>query len=161
STEAQFRLENSFRNERFWDEALDIAHGRKTAAFLQMLIETVRHASDHAAWITALADHEETRPADWLSKPYMFEIVARHLTRAIEALGPPGDISAPLLDLDGQDLSVILDKAGAANVLDAIIDPPNAVRLDLRIWAQPIAEKLGPDLVSRIRARERGPGKVI
>jgi hypothetical protein len=157
STEVQFRLENSFRNERLLDEALDIAHGRQTAAFLQVLAETVRHASDHAAWITALAGHEETRPADWLLKPYLFEIVARHLTRAIEALRPPGDVSAPLLDLNGQDLSGIFHQAGAARVLDALIDAPNAVRQELSVWAKPIAEKLGPELVERIRAKERAP----
>lgn len=161
SQEAELRIENSFRNRRLIDEALALAYGEKTAATLLLLAETIRQSSDHAAWIMALAGREEVWREDWLSEPDMFGIVARHLTRAIEALRPPGDVSAPLLDLDGQDLTVIFDKAGAANVLDAVIDPPNAVRQDLSVWAKPVAEKLGPDLVSRIRAKERAPGKTV
>ena len=72
---------------------------------------------------------------------------ARRLDKRVasHAHGTPG-VLTPIAARIGERVS--------ATVLDAVIDPPQS-RLGLREWAHSVADKLGDDLVDRIRERER------
>jgi hypothetical protein len=151
--EVEIRLEASFRQQDFAQAAFGYAFGPQTAAVLELLAEVLRYSANHADWVMALAstgDQAQKDPSDWLDDPDMFEIVARNLHRAIEALRPPEEPSTPLREHGtGFDLTQLFDRKGAGDVLKAIADPANAPQ-KLRPRAQQIADALGTEIVERL-----------
>ena len=140
STETQFRLENSFREEQLIAAALDPS-GRATA-FLHLISRAIHEAAQIAV--------DPDTGGDWLDQQPAFEAVKRSVERLFEAFEPPSQPS--------DDLSLVELKIGdhtSADLLDALVDPAGAVR-KLGPWARPLAAKLGPELVERIRTAERG-----
>ena len=152
STEAQLRLENSFRDQRLFDEALDIEYGDGTAGIVALLREIIKLVASTA-----------TRGATWMSHPVTFDQVIQAINLALDMLRPPGDPNhlslSDMLSSDGLD-PAMWKKAGqirAARLLDAVVDPP-AAKAGLGPRAKPLADKLGPELVDRIRAKD--PDKI-
>jgi hypothetical protein len=157
STEAQFRIENSFRDQRLFDEALDIEYGEGTAGIPALLKEVIKSiASD-------CVPSAGTPGATWMSHPVTFDQVIQAINLALDMLRPPGDPNhlslSDMLSSDGLD-PAMWKKAGqirAARLLDAVVDPP-AAKAGLGPRAKPLADKLGPELVDRIRAKD--PDKI-
>jgi len=152
STEVQVRLENSVRDQRLFDEALDIEYGDGTAGIVALLREIIKLVASTA-----------TRGATWMSHPVTFDQVIQAINLALDTLRPPGDPDHlsfnDMLWSEGID-PVMWKKAGqirAAVLLDAVVDPP-AANTGLGPRAKPLAEKLGPELVDRIRAKD--PDKI-
>ena len=157
--EAELRLQQSFRDDRSLDQALDFKFGGDMMAALLLIEGAFRQAEVECAWAKDLAG--QPGGANWATDPYVFDQTLRAMGRALETLRPPGDSAGPQKDEAGDDLSSLSASAGvraASTMLDAIIDPPNS---RFGRWAAPIAERLGPELVERIRAAEREPGKTI
>jgi hypothetical protein len=152
STEVQVRLENSVRDQRLFDEALDIEYGDGTAGIVALLREIIKLVASTA-----------TRGATWMSHPVTFDQVIQAINLALDTLRPPGDPDHlsfnDMLWSEGID-PVMWKKAGqirAAVLLDAVVDPP-AANTGLGPRAKPLAEKLGLGLVDRIRAAD--PDKI-
>jgi hypothetical protein len=156
------RLEHSYHKDESLDAALAFAYGEETAALLLVIAKVMEQAEAECSWVCRLA-RGEARGAYWAADPYFFDQTALAINRAFEALRPPGDPSGPARDDGGADLSAVASTAGtraAAAILDSLIAPSNAMRR-LGKWAKPIAKKLGPGLVKRLRQTERASGKTM
>jgi hypothetical protein len=140
------------RDQGVIDAALTLAFGKQPAAVARLLAEIIRVSSDHAAWVAALSGQEEAVSEEWLHNPAMFEVVARSVHRAVEALRPPGDIpeALPAADGTGDLMPIATDRA--RQLLYAVTAPEDP-RLPRGFGARvaPIVAMLGSELVQRIK----------
>jgi hypothetical protein len=157
STEAQFRLENSFREQQLFDEALDTDYGEGTAGIVALLKEVIRSIAS-----TCLPS-AGTPGATWTAHPTTFDQAVKGINLALETLRPPGDPDHLSLGdmLSSEGLAPgTWTRAGevrAAQMLHAVTDPDHAFA-GLGPRAKPLAKKLGLGLVDRIRAAD--PDKI-
>src|SRR5215471_9661741 len=149
SSEAEVRLENSFRDESLIDAAAILAHGERGAGFLRLCGEIVRVASEHATYLKALAGKDEISPEEWMDDPVAFEVVERSLRRMLKALRPgQRPKTLPAADGAGDLLSESGNAAiGRPNRMLVATARPDA-EFDAR--ARPIAKLLGAEVVARI-----------
>jgi hypothetical protein len=151
SEECEARLEHSLRDQLLFDEAIDIECGHGTAGIVALLREIIKRIASVSV-----------RGAAWMNHPVIFDQAVKAIDLALETLRPPGDPDHlsfnDLLSSEGFD-PVMWPKAGqirAANLLEAIVDPTANPGLGPR--AKMLAEKLGLELVDRIRAAD--PDKI-
>lgn len=157
STEAQLRLEASFRDQRLFDEALDTECGEGTAGVVALLREIIKRVASDCLPFAG------TPGATWMTHPVTYDQAVKAVNLALETLRPPGDpnrISAGDLIWSGGLDPRSWPRAGeirAALMLHAVTDPDRAFA-GLGPSAKPLAEKLGPELVDRIRGKD--PDKI-
>jgi hypothetical protein len=89
STEAQFRLEESFRSEDLLPRLLDLAYGREAAGLLLLIGECMRDAGPHAAFFAG-----EGVAGNWTAHPWSFRQIKEAITYLFEGLQPPGTSEA-------------------------------------------------------------------
>jgi hypothetical protein len=157
SEECEARLEHSLRDQRLFDEAIDTECGQGTAGILALLREIIRRvASDCLPFVGAPS-------ATWMAHPVTYDQAVKAINLALEALRPSGDPNRITLGelLWSEGLAPgIWPRAGevrAALMLHAVVNP-DAAFAGLGPRAKPLAEKLGPELVDRIRAKD--PDKI-
>lgn len=143
SEEIELRLRRSIDDEHQLRASFEFAD--RTTVFMHLLAKVFRNTAQ-------IAVDPETG-GDWLDQRPAFDAVKRGTERIFEAVEPT---PRPSDDLSLAELRI--GDHAAADALDALIEPSLAMR-NLGPWAGPIAQKLGPELVERIWAKERAPGK--
>jgi TraY domain len=133
STEAQFRLEQSFRGETGLYEALQLAFGKQGSEFLLLLGRALRNAP----FFISLTPED-----DWLSNPSAYAAAACQIELILEVLRPPGDaVPAIPAQAEEQAARLLWGLGGSA--------PPNT---PLAAWGQAAREALGPAVAARAAA---------
>jgi hypothetical protein len=92
SQEAEFRLEQSFRDQRIFDEALTLAYGPEGAAILAMvgeLIKSIGFWAPQFAMVDAAADRK------WIDDPFLFDEIVKAANRLFALLRPRGEPNPP------------------------------------------------------------------
>jgi hypothetical protein len=153
SEECEARLEHSLRDQRIFDEAIDTECGRGTAGILALIREIIKRVANDCLPFAG------TPGGTWMAHPVTFDQAVKAINLALETLRPPGDpnriTAGDLIWSEGLDPGS-WTRAGeirAALMLHAVTDPDHAYA-GLGPRAKPLAEKLGPELVDRIRAKD-------
>jgi hypothetical protein len=150
SQEAEARIEQTFRNENYLDQALDLAYGRRPAALLAVIARVMDDAGKFAGFD---ATRTAEGAADWLQNPDAVEQVKQALCEILSAFQPEG-YKTPNLQIElppGVGPSGGLPSPGvgfARGILEAIKNPDRGGSIGE--WAKPIREKLG-DLATQLR----------
>jgi hypothetical protein len=92
SQEAEFRIEQSFAEQRSLLEALDLAYGRELA-WLMLWMGEVMKDSGRLAGLIASGTLEGAQ--NWFSNPYAFAQAVESAKTMLEAISPAGDPTAP------------------------------------------------------------------
>jgi hypothetical protein len=136
SEECEARLEYSLRDQRLFDEAIDLEYGEGTAGILALLREIIQQVANEC-----LPRITRAPGATWMAHPPTYDQTIHAINFALEMLRPPSD---PPYVADNNTPGEI----SATIVLLAVAEPGFAP------LAKQLAEKLGPGLVDRIRAKE-------
>jgi TraY domain len=139
SQEAELRLEQSFRNDNYADQAMDLAYGLRLTALLKALGRVMVDAGPVAA-MRKTGRHQDA--VNWMSNAYAFDQAAEAVATVLEALQPEGDKTAPN-EIDNR-----LGEMMATGALIAIKD--RECGGELGDWARPVRERFG-EIVDRIR----------
>jgi hypothetical protein len=92
SQEAEFRIEQSFAEQRSLLEALDLAYGRELAWLLLWVGEVMKDSGRLAGHIaTGTLEGSQT----WFNNPYAFAQAAESAKTMLEAITPTGDPTPP------------------------------------------------------------------
>jgi hypothetical protein len=157
SEECEARLEHSLRDQRIFDEAIDTECGRGTAGILALIREIIKRVANDCLPFAS------TPGGTWMAHPVTFDQAVKAINLALETLRPPGDpnriTAGDLIWSEGLDPGS-WTRAGeirAALMLHAVTDPDHAYA-GLGPRGKPLAQKLGSELVERIRARD--PDKI-
>jgi hypothetical protein len=157
SEECEARLEYSLRDQRLFDEAIDTECGQGTAGILALLREVIKRVASDCLPFAG------TPGATWMMHPVTYDQAVKAINLALETLRPPGDpnrvTAGDLIWSEGLDPGS-WTRAGeirAALMLHAVTDPDHAFA-GFGPRAKPLAEKLGPELVDRIRTKD--PDKI-
>jgi hypothetical protein len=149
SEEVEARLRRSLDDEQRIRESLEFAD--RTTAFMQLISRAVRETAQIAT--------DPELGGDWLDQRPAFDAVRCAVERVFNAVEPlPSAADDPSLTEMRIGDHVVADLLN--RLLAALINPAVAAR-NLGPWAAPIAEKLGIELIGRIRSVERAPDKVI
>jgi hypothetical protein len=143
STEAQFRLEQSFRNEDV-DRAMDMAYGPQTAGLIEALGLTIRDT------VTLSSSPASPLQSGWLSDPSVFASVKAAVDTIFEGLRPAGD--AAQVSMHGHPVG----PGVAAGILrDIAYGKADSAADHARLGAR-LREKLGPAATRRLKAALEG-----
>jgi hypothetical protein len=121
SQEAEVRLENSFRGERYLDDAMDLAYGPRGAVFLAAIGRALREVDRHSGPVI-----------DWMDDAYMFNDLVGAIDVIVETFRP-ADVPLP-------EAPPLVGCAIGQNVGRAIKDPENS---PWNGWGRPLNAKLG------------------
>jgi hypothetical protein len=151
NAEAVARLEESFRDESLLPQILDFAFGCQLSGLVLLLARVARETG------VRISFDGKAAPAEPLNDPHVFDQMVRAITRALEAIRPPGEIKQPkvVADLRKAGLDRLarthenIGEGFANGVLLAVAGDP-ASQGWLKEVATPIRDKLGPDVVHRI-----------
>ena len=137
STEAQMRLDLSFRDLDAFDKAIELSHGRQIAGVLMLLGRVMRDAGAHGAHLST-----GTIDGNWLADPFAFDQVAKAVTTALEAFRPAGELTPPA-GYDGEQAERVarLGELLAKGAVEAIKNPSRGG--EIGEWARPVRDKLG------------------
>lgn len=147
SQEAELRLEQSFRNEDYLDQAMNQLYGPRLAVLLTVIGRALNEIGRHAPGVSF--------PANWMDVPHIFHEAVGAVEEALEAFRPEG--KRPSTD-------PILAPKIIRELLDAIRVPEQADD-HLKEWAARLHAKLGERAAARLRikpwagATEVSPGK--
>jgi len=141
SQEAESRLEQSFRNENYLDQAMDLAYGRRLTALLKLLGRVMVDVGPIAA-IKKTGRHQDA--VDWMSNAYAFDQTVKAVATVLTALRPDGDAAAPSETAADNSLGEMM----ATGALIAIKD--RECGGELGDWALPVRERFG-EIVDHIR----------
>jgi hypothetical protein len=138
TSEMELRLENSFRSERYLDEALDLAFGRQATGLLKAIARVMVDVGPHAA-MAKNGSFESA--ANWLSDPFAFDQAAAGISALLAGIRPQGDSASPAGD------HAQMGEMMAVAVLIALKD--RECGGELGDWARPVRAGLG-EIVDRI-----------
>lgn len=141
--EVEFRLEQSFHDQRLFEQAMELAYGKRLSAILMILGRVMRDVGAASGLLSARTIEGAT---DWAFNPYAFDEVAKAVAEVVEAFRPDGEVSWPGGFQD-------LGRSFARGVLAAVSDPHRSG--EVGEWAKPIRESLG-ELATKIKVSE-GP----
>ncbi len=149
SQEAELRLENSFRGERYLDEAMELAYGRQPSALLAIIAHVMDDAGKFGGFDAAGTAEGAT---DWLRIPDAVEQAKQAICEVLSAFQPEGyqppDFRIELPPGFGPAAGMPSRGVGfARGALEAIKNPDRGGTIGE--WARPIREKLG-DLASKL-----------
>lgn len=126
----------------------------ENAGVLLYFAEVISRAAEHAEWVVALTgDRDPPTRVEWLTDARIYQIVERHLIRAIRDLRPPGE-PEKLVSEDGFSLEPIVEKAGVNSVICDLLYRGATPAWGRNPRVELIAEILGEALVDRLRAAE-------
>lgn len=128
STEAQFRIEQSLRDERQAQLFSDLIYGKEAAALLEVLGRAMRDAGAHAA---AQSPHK-----NWLDSPAAFRQATIAVAKVLSAVAPSEVIATP------QEATVDLGHAIANGLLSALAHERGQSDF-MEPWAAAIRPRLG------------------
>jgi hypothetical protein len=86
AAEIEFRLEQSFHDERRLEQVLELTFGRQAAGLMVALGLAAREAAEKAE---ATSSSAKLRP--WLSNPYVFDQVANAVYEVLDCIEPEGN----------------------------------------------------------------------
>ena len=166
SAEAEAWLGQALLSDGSLDQALDLAFGGRSTALILAIGRLMRDTS-------ILADLASGRMPDssggWLADPFAFQQVRAAIDRTFDALRPEGEVIVPrptflnvvvVGDAIPQAVSSYYEHIGKAlanSLLSAIVD--RGVTSDLQALGEKIHQRLGPDLVKRIKSRGVRPDR--
>jgi TraY domain len=99
SQEAEFRIEQSFRDEDHFIESLGLAYGMELAALLLLLGDLMRYVGIPAAVLSS-GNPEEMR--SWWNNPYAFSKAAAAAKRVLDRASPSGEAAPINWSVEGQ-----------------------------------------------------------
>lgn len=149
SQEAELRLENSFRDQRLFEQTMELAYGRQLGGFLMLLGRVVHDTATQCAFASS-----RTLAAidDPLSDPFAFDQTARAIHYLLEAVRPEGEPVIPPPWAKDASLRVIAEKMGPGFATGALEAIKNAERGGgIGDWAKPIRALVGEAFRNRIR----------
>jgi hypothetical protein len=121
SQEAEFRIDQSFRNQEYLDQAMALAYGPRLTVLLAVMGRAMNEIGRLAPF-----------PSNWMDQPHIFQEAAGAAGEVIDAFRPPGRSGLP------HPIAV----AGIVRpLLRAINDPENAPG-ELKDWAAPLHAKM-------------------
>jgi hypothetical protein len=151
--EAEARLERSFRDEQLLPQLLEAVFDPNAAGMLLLLGRIMRDAGSHAA---SAARYSMQDANGWINNPYAFDQVARGIARALEAVRPAGPIVSPKMGGVEPGSNIDTDAAYreigvgfARPMLAAVTGRP--MTDDLKLWGEQVRNRLGREVVERIR----------
>jgi hypothetical protein len=145
STETQFRIEQSFRNDDLLLSVLTAAYGPRSAGLL-LMIGRAMHVAGTVAAFSELPTLESS--ANWIDSPHAFAMARQAVDRILEMVRPAGDAIAPA----GISYAGRLGEGIANGLLDALLRNRGGTE-DLARWAAPIREAIGDKLAEHMDKR--------
>jgi len=147
SRECEARLEFSLRDQGIFENALNAEYGEGTAGVLALIQRVIKHVAD-----------QTLRGRTWTKHAFTFDQAISAIIAVLDALRPPGDPGDPTSFAGEENIpwSYLwqwppqkISKMVALLALNDAIHPSGSM----------LAEKLGPELVERIRAG--APDKIL
>jgi hypothetical protein len=145
STEAQFRLERSFRDDDLVPQVLSAAYGPQFAGIILAVGRAMHIAGRHAGMLEGGTIESID---NWVNSPWAFRQAHKAAEKILEAVQPDGPISAPpqprgnITTESWEKLRDGCGDLGAAEVVRAVHG--QTMNRDLERWAEPIRKLLGP-----------------
>jgi hypothetical protein len=100
SQEAEFRIEQSFRDEDRFIEALELAYGMELAALLLLLGDLMRYVGIPAA---VLSSGKPEEMLSWWNNAYAFSVAAAAAKRVLDRAAPSGEAAPTDWSVEGQE----------------------------------------------------------
>ena len=141
--EAEFRLERSFAQQALLDDVLDLAFGLRVAGFVRLIARVLVDTGPIAAF---RKKPDLSAALDWLQSPTALKEAKAAVDLVFDALQPEGDAEMPQ---EYQDLGERM----ARGALVAIKDRDAGG--ELGDWAKPVRDRLGEEIVDRIKVDPR------
>src|ERR1051325_1710497 len=168
--EAEFRLEQSFQEDKRIPEIMNRIYGRQLAGFL-MLIGAVLH--DAGRFMGFQSTFTIEGADNWMDLPYPFGQAEKALNLMIEAIRPAGDPGPPKStilpalagsDFDPEEMARQRGPSFAWPYLDAVADPGRAITKDtaevglqIRDLLGAAADRIAPNLKKLGELEETAP----
>ena len=154
SSEAQFRLEESFRAEDGLLSALRFAYGDRVAGLVLLLGQALNDTG-----ISCLpADASIENRKKWIEDPYAFDQAIRALNSILERVRPAGEIVIPEpprgLEKTKHDILHALRTHRGTSIANELGMALNGKRPEWNDrWLATIADMLGPQLTAKLEPR--------
>jgi plasmid stability protein len=153
SEEAETLLDQALRSPQLLDQAFDLALGQAPAGLVLLIVRAMQIVGSEAGIVATghfVAD-------GWLAAPYVFGQVVAALEAIIEAPRPEGDASPPNAPLGaGRDWNRRVATLGRATAQRLLADVVGTDGGAMSQWHAGIRERLGPQIVERIKQNLAG-----
>jgi len=157
SEEIEMRLERSMQAGADAEQMLDLAFGYRLAGIILMVAKAMNDTGRHVGFMQSPTQEGSE---NWMDEPYPYNRAVDAAKRVLGAVAPSGNPQEPKSGLVGFDELMKVTASGFANgILAAVAGSEVSSGLDK--WASSVRERLGPEVVDRIRSflRESGVGE--
>jgi hypothetical protein len=165
SQEAEFRLQQSFRDDDLLPRLLAAAYGPRLAGVLMMIGSAMSAAGRSAGFSQTFTLEGST---NWMDLAWPYHQARGAAEQVLATLRPEGEIDVPksVEAVSNNDAMPVLKGwaenlgAGFANSYMSAAVQQGATE-ELRRWSEPVRDLLGPEVLNRLEARLTGrhPGK--